>query len=71
MVMVVSFSGLTLGGILSANLGAGLDAGTAVANTIQTIRLLTQLLAKCRWNTKSFWSRIYANILPPELKRIN
>ena len=42
MVTVVIHSGLTLGGI-KCNLGAGLDAGTAVANTIQTILRLNTL----------------------------
>ena len=66
----------TLGGVLSANLGAGLDAGTAVLNTIQTITALNN--SGCTTATggtgpggcvlSPFGPGYMQNILPPELR---
>ena len=61
MVMVVIFSGLTLGGVLSANLGAGLDAGTAVANTIANNYAFNfRLVLNADGCVNPIWSRLYA-----------
>ena len=57
-----------LGGILSANLGAGLDAGTAVANTIQTIIQLNTLGLNADGTPNAFGPGYMQSILPPELR---
>ena len=57
-----------LGGILSANLGAGLDAGTAVANTIQTIVQLNTLGLNADGTPNAFGPGYMQSILPPELR---
>ena len=57
-----------LGGILSANLGAGLDAGTAVLNTIQTIQALNATGATATGGVSPFGPGYMEMILPPELR---
>ena len=57
-----------LGGVLSANLGAGLDAGTAVANTIQTLTQLNSLGLNADGTPNVFGPGYMQNILPPELR---